>query len=127
LCLKPGATPLTLTDPNGRFSLTLSNAAEAEHAVPDAVLSAQVVVFEGEFEFAAQFREIQELATKWLAEVLNVLTYTTNRKFVPRTLKRLVDWTPGLAQRDAMIYTATPEFEAVRPAGPKASHAEDRR
>jgi hypothetical protein len=114
LCLPVGATPLTLNDPGGRFSLTLSNASEAEHAVPEAVLSAQVI-FETELGFPEERREIDELAHQWLSEALNVLAFTTNRKFVSRTLKRLVDWTPGLIDRDAMIYTETPEWDLAEP------------
>src|ERR1700694_552837 len=82
LCLPVGAAPLTLNDPGGRFSVTLSNASEAEHAVPEAVLSAQVI-FETQLRFPDERREIDELAHKWLGEVLNVLAFTTNRKFIP--------------------------------------------
>jgi hypothetical protein len=114
LCLPAGTAPLTLKDPAGRFSLTLSNATEAEHAVPEAVLSAQVI-FETELGFPDERGEIDELAYKWLGEALNVLAFTTNRKFVPRTLKRLVDWTSGRSDRDAMIYTETPEWDLAEP------------
>jgi hypothetical protein len=115
LCLKPGAEPLTLSDPQGRFSLSLSNASEAEHAVPDAVLSAQLV-FETGLSLTEAFREVQQVATNWLGYALNALTYATNRKFVPRSLKHLIDWTPGLVERDAMIYTETPEWDLAEPA-----------
>jgi hypothetical protein len=114
LCLPVGTAPLTLNDPAGRFALTLSNASEAEHAVPEAVLSAQVI-FETNLTFPDVRREIDELAYKWLAEALNVFAFTTNRKFIPRTLKRLADWTPGLIERDAMIYTETPEWDLAEP------------
>jgi hypothetical protein len=115
LCLKADRRPLTLNDPKGRFSVTLSNASKAEYAVPDAVLSAQVI-FDTDLVLVTKFREIRELATNLLEEALSVLTYTTNRKFVPRTLKRLIDWTPGLVERDAMIYTETPEWDLAEPA-----------
>ena len=114
LCLPAGAAPLTLNDPAGRFSLTLYNATEAEHAVPEAVLSAQMI-FETDLRFPDEWREIDELADKLLGEALNVLAFATNRKFVPRTLKRLVDWTPGFIDRDAMIYTETPEWDLAEP------------
>jgi hypothetical protein len=82
LCLKADRRPLTLNDPKGRFSVTLSNASKAEYAVPDAVLSAQVI-FDTDLVLVTKFREIRELATNLLEEALSVLTYTTNRKFVP--------------------------------------------
>jgi hypothetical protein len=114
LCLPVGAAPLMLNDPGGRFSFMLSNASEAEHAIPEAVLSAQVI-FETQLRFPDERREIDELAHRWLGEVLNVLVFTTNRKFVPRALKRLMDWTPGLIDRNAMIYTETPEWDLAEP------------
>ena len=95
LCLQQGVAPLTLTDPKERFTLTLSNATDAEHAVPEAVLSAQVV-FETDRTLPDQRNDIENIATDFLIEALNALAFVINAKLVLRMLRRLVDWTPGL-------------------------------
>jgi hypothetical protein len=109
LCLKSGTGPFTLNDPSNRFSLVLSNA-DGDHARSDGVLSAHLI-----FE-ADSFDNIREIAFKKLGEALNCLVYATNRKFVPKALKRVIDWTPGVVERNAMIYAETPEWDLAEPA-----------
>jgi len=110
LCLAPNDSPLTLHAPNGSFSLTLSNT-DPDHHLPEAVLSAQVV-----FEADSFNRNLRTVAFDKLNEILNCLTFTTSRKFSPKRLKRIIDWTPGLVERKAIIYVETPEWDRAEPA-----------
>ena len=110
LCLAEGGAPLRLNGPDGVFSLVLSNA-EADHALPDAVLSAQLI-----FEADSFDENIRGIACDKLAEALNCLTYATSRKFALKRLKRVIDWTPGLVERNAIIYQETPEWDLAEPA-----------
>ena len=103
LCLVEKAATLTLHDP-GAVSLTISNTQEG-HALPNAVLSAQLV-----FEADCFDMNIRDVALDKLADALNCLTYATNRKFAVRLLKRVIDWTPGVVERSAIIYSETPEW-----------------
>lgn len=110
LCLVDSVAPLTLNSPDGVFSLTVSNA-DADHALPDAVLSAQLI-----FESQRFDEDIRSLALDTLAQALNCLTYATNRKFSLQRLKRVIDWTPGIVERHAFIYHETPEWDTAEPA-----------
>jgi hypothetical protein len=109
LCLAAGTEPLTLNDPGGRFLLVLSNAASDQDLRPEGVLSAQLL-----FD-AASFENIDDLAYGKLGEAINCLTYATNRKFALNRLKRIVDWTPGTRERDALIYVETPVVDRAEP------------
>lgn len=110
LCLADGAAPLTLNSPDGAFSLTMSNA-DADHASPNAVLSAQLI-----FESDSFDKNIRNVALDRLEQALNCLTYATNRKFAIQRLKRVIDWTPGIIERNAIIYHETPEWDSAEPA-----------
>jgi len=110
LCLADGAAPLTLNGRDGVFSLTVSNADPAD-ASPGAVLSAQLI-----FEADSFDRSIRDVAIDKLADALNCLTYATNRKFAFKRLKRVIDWTPGIVERNAFIYHETPEWDTAEPA-----------
>jgi hypothetical protein len=110
LCLAGGTGPLTLNGPDGGFSLILANA-DADHAFPDAVLSAQLI-----FEADSIDEKIRTIACDKLSEALNCLSFATSRKFALRRLKRVIDWTPGVIERDAMIYQETPEWDLAEPA-----------
>ena len=105
LCLVTGAEPLTLNAPDG----VLSNAG-ANPAEPKGVLLAQLI-----FETDKLDRNTREPAMEKLSEILNCLCYTTGRKFVCSKLKRLIDWTPGILERDAIIYAETPEWDLAEP------------
>jgi hypothetical protein len=109
LCLKENSGPFTLDSQDGSYSVIFSNA-EHDPALLDSVLSAQLI-----FE-AASIEEAREPAQRKISEALNFLTYATNRKFVLRALKRIVDWTPGLVQRQVLIYVETPEWDVAEPA-----------
>lgn len=109
LCLKEGTGSLTLAAPDNDFTLTLSNVKSGSENI-DAVLSAQLI-----FE-ASSFENIREIACDKLAKALNALTYATNSKFVQVLLKRVIDWTPGIIERQAIIYVETPELEKAEPA-----------
>ena len=60
--------------------------------------------------------DVRKPALEKLGEILNFLTYATNRKFALRTLKRVIDWTPGVVDRNAAIFVETPEFDEAEPA-----------
>ncbi len=105
LCLPPDVSPLTLRS-NG-FSLVLSNASGG--AIPGAVLSAQLIFG------ADSFENIRTIAQDKFARALNVLAYTTNRKFKNIALKRVIDWTPGIVERRAMIYNEVPMWDQAEP------------
>jgi Methylamine utilization protein MauJ len=106
LCLKQGAEPLVLTSPTGGFTLTLANA-EHDANLLKSVLSAHLV-----FD-APSFDNIRQRAFEVIAEAINVLTFTTNRKFVVVLLKRIIDWTPGIVDRSAIIFVETPEWDTA--------------
>ena len=110
LCLAEAVSPLTLRTGDGLLSLTLSNS-EPDQALPSAVLSAQLT-----FEAGAFDENLRDIALDKLADALNCLTYTTNRKFAFKRLKRIIEWTPGIAERNAIIYHETPEWDSAEPA-----------
>lgn len=109
LCLADGAEPLTFNAPDGSLLLMLSNVSGAEDR-QSAVLAAQMV-----FD-ADSLEDVRTPALEKLGEILNFLTYATNRKFALRTLKRVIDWTPGVVDRSAAIFVETPEFDEAEPA-----------
>lgn len=74
LCLPKGAAPLKLHEPNGSFTLELSNA-EHDPASPEAVLSAQLI-----FEADTLDANTRELARDKLADALNSLTYANDSR-----------------------------------------------
>jgi hypothetical protein len=108
LCLDSETGPLTLDGPNDSFTLTVSNA-EHDPLMLSYVLSAQIV-----FE-APSFENIRVAALAKLAECLNVLSYATNRKFSYVMLRRIIDWTPGIQDRNTIIYVETPEWDVAEP------------
>ena len=110
LCRTPGNAPLQLRGPGGAFSLTLSNLGNPDDPT-EGVLSAQLT-----FEAASFDKALKEVAYDKLSAILNCLAFTTNRKFVVKKLKRLIDWTPGLQERDAIIYHDSPEWDTAEPA-----------
>jgi len=109
LCFAEGAKPFLLTGPNNSFTLTLSNA-ESGKEKPGYVLSAQLI-----FEAEVLGEETRDVAHEKLADILNLLTYCTSRKFFATTLHRVIDWTPGIITREAIIYTDTPVLDSAEP------------
>jgi hypothetical protein len=105
LCLVSGQSTLTLRDPDSDITLTLSNA-EHDPATPNSVLSAQLVFDAPSFDYS-----LRSLAEKTISGYLNVLSFTTNRKFSVVFLKRIIDWTPGTIDRQAFIFVETPEWD----------------
>lgn len=110
LCLEPEERSLTLSGPANSISLTLLNA-EHDLTRPASVLSAHLL-----FEAPTFDANLKAAAFAILSEFLNVLTYTTNRKFEIVCLKRIIDWTPGTVQRQAFIYAERPEWDVAEPA-----------
>ena len=108
LCLPDGSEPMVMKGPNEEFSLTLSNSKEGL-ARPDGVITAQLI-FEAE-----SLEDAREVAQRRLASIMNALTFTTNRKFGQSRLRRVIDWTPGLASRDALIIVEAPVWEIAEP------------
>jgi hypothetical protein len=142
LCLKPDAAPLRVKAPDNDFSLTLSNAGGPE-APLDAVLSGQLFFGGGLVrkysedragqahgdaywavsnlgdKHSSEIRMNQALcASRWILNcrpISNCLTYATNRKFLMNTIKRVIDWTPGLTETRAIIYVETSEWDVAEP------------
>lgn len=108
LCLEQGANPLVLSCPTDSFTLTLANA-DHDISLPKSVLSAHLI-----FE-APSFENTREIAFKKIAEAMNFLTFATNRKFSVVLLKRIIDWTPGIVDRQAIIFVETPEWDVAEP------------
>jgi hypothetical protein len=108
VCLKQGANPLVLRCPADSFTLTLANA-EHDSSLLKSVLSAHLV-----FE-APSFENVRELAFEKIAEAMNSLTFVTNRKFSVVLLKRIIDWTPGIVDRKAIIFVEVPEWDVAEP------------
>src|SRR5690349_7950851 len=101
LCLAAETSSLTLNGTDGSY-LALSNA-EHDNALKTSVLSAQLN-FESE-----SFDGVRENAIQLLDGYLNCLAYSTNRKFLRVTLKRIIDWTAGTIDRRALVYLEKPE------------------
>ena len=55
------------------------------------------------------------MARDKLSEILNFLAFTTSRKFTVKKLKRLIEWTPGLLERQAIIFHNSPEWDSPEP------------
>lgn len=109
LCLAPGAAPLSLRGPGGVFTLMLSNSDKPAESNA-VVLSAQLT-----FEADAFDRKLKDVAYSKLSDILDFLAFTTSRKFSVVRLRRLIDWTPGLQERDAIIFHETPEWDLAEP------------
>ena len=109
LCLPDGVAPLRYESPDGSLSLTLSNetCAPKERA---AVLSAPLL-----FETDKLDEETRDIACQKLAHALNFLSYTTNRKFAQHKLKRIIDWTPGITKRKAIVFKEILEWDVAEP------------
>jgi hypothetical protein len=106
LCLEHGVPPLTIQGRDASVSLTISNIPEGS---PNGVLAAQLL-FDAE-----SLDNIREVAQETLAPILNMLAYATNRKFGLLKLNRVIDWTPGVIDRRAVIYVETPEWDSAEP------------
>ena len=112
LCLPEAAAPLVLelTDPPLR--LELSNSTDERDK--DAVLSAHMT-----FD-APDIGEARAIATREMERIINSLSFCTNFRFGPFRFRKIVDWTPGLAKREACFFreepltdTASPELEQI--------------
>ena len=110
LCLKSDEGPFMLNGSDKNSKLVISNAGKIDAPPTEGVLSAQLF-----FEADSLDQEIRDAALDRLVDYLNVLTFTTNHKFKYRFLKRIIDWTPGLAQRKALIYFEKPVWSEAHP------------
>lgn len=104
LCFSNGSKPFVMCGPGQNFSLTLFNA-EKDPKFPTAVLCAHLV-----FNSEAAQEDLRDEAFAVLSEALNCLSYATMRKFVPVMLKKIIDWTPGLAQRRGILFHEQDEW-----------------
>lgn len=103
-----GSGSFAIQGPNGSYELALANI-EGSHEASGGVLSAQLI-FETE-----SLHTGRDDARFLLAQVLNCLSYATNRSFSLKLLKRLIDWTPGAVEREAIIFVETPEWDSAEP------------
>lgn len=108
LCLPQGHDPIVIHNQPRNTTLTLSNSPlGTDH---QAVLSAQV-----EFD-VDDFANARDGAFVEVAEFMNSLTYATNRSFGKPKLAKVVDWTPGLQDRHAVIFQESPLDDRSEPA-----------
>jgi hypothetical protein len=75
----------------------------------EGVLLAELVFDSESLDIARD--EAQDL----LAQALNALCFTTRHKFSQRQLRRVVDWTPGLTEREEIVLTELPLRDVAEP------------
>jgi hypothetical protein len=106
-----GEKKVQYVHPNELYELHLSNVAAGDE--PNATMRAQIYLFAPDIKAA-------EAATEFhLTRFLHVLSFVASTRF--RALRRtvLIDWSPGLETRDALVYspphTETETLEALKP------------
>lgn len=108
LSLPENAQPLGYEDPYGRYALTLKNAT-GEKRPARAVLSAEMLLEADDLRAAA------EAAPLLMADALNFLVLATNHMFRVLLLRRVVDWTPGIVNRQALVFAEVDERDEAVP------------
>ncbi|MBN9254814.1 MULTISPECIES: methylamine utilization protein MauJ [unclassified Mesorhizobium] len=99
---------LSYSAPDGSYEVHISDSAASDDA--DANLKIQVI-FQAE-----DIDQAEELARRTLRKFLHLLSFVTNSQFRIHRLLRLINWTPGLEQRDAYFYSSAygePPIEAL--------------
>jgi hypothetical protein len=108
LCIPEQAAPLVIRSDLANAEATLTNigAGSPEEA---AELACRLV-----FD-APRFDEAQQVANETVVRTINCLAYATNRKFAVRHLLKLVEWDPGLKERQAVIFHHSPMDDRAQP------------
>lgn len=97
LCLPENQPRLVLHDKTNGFSLTLMNVALSEASLKS-TLKAYI-----EYN-APSIKEAHKAALDNLTHALNALVYSTNHKFSFERIHQIFDWTPGLVEREGMMF-----------------------
>lgn len=101
----PAASPsLTFDDPEGGFKAHLTNAPDD---ATDHALRLRVVLP------AANKEDAEQDARGHAERFLHLLTFVTQAPFRVVKLRRLVDWTPGIAQREMVIFYVRPSHQII--------------
>lgn len=106
-CFADDAAEHSITDPKGRFKISLKNNPDAGPFAKRSLVV--VVVFEIDEISAAR-----DKALDYFAEVQNALTFATGTVFRDVIATKAFDWEPGKVQREAQ-YFATPESAISHP------------
>jgi hypothetical protein len=69
------------------------------------------IVFE-----APNFDDSEDLADQKVVKLINALAYTTNRKFAVAQLHKIIEWTPSIGQRRALLFQRVPLDHRAEPA-----------
>jgi hypothetical protein len=109
LCLPEGTPPVEIHSGAEKWDLSLSNIKPGADAVT-AQLAARLT-----FEHADGLIGARDAAREKLASAMNALAYATNRKFAAATLIKIVDWTPGKVERQALIFVEAPLDDRAEP------------
>jgi hypothetical protein len=67
------------------------------------------------FEHSGEISQWRSAAMERLAPALNALAFTTNRKFSLGSLRKIIEWAPGLALRRAVVFHESPLDNRVEP------------
>lgn len=109
LVLEEGMPHVLFTLADESFSIKIKNS-DLVPAEDRGVLLAELVFEIDDFENA------KLMASSKLAIVLNSLSFTTNRKFRLVRILKIIDWTPGLVDRRAIVYCEADVWAEAEPA-----------
>jgi hypothetical protein len=99
LVLPDGAPPIEYSDPHGKYRIKLLNRAVRPLA--------ETPLLEMQLEFEApDLRTADEQVKPLARRFLHWLSFVTSSSFRVCRVERLIDWTPGLTQREQFVYHA---------------------
>ena len=84
-------------NPPGAYIVQIKNL-ESTPGIIDPTLSVQIIL-DGE-----EWEEAYDRAIKHLLEILDCLTLTFNSRIKRRKSRRMINWTPGLVQRECILF-----------------------
>lgn len=97
LCLKQPNEVIAFSLPFGNVEVHLKN--DANRATAQASLLSVRIIFA-----ADDLDSAVELSQSILADVLSALAFVTNGAFSLHRLKKIVDWTPGIVDRQMLVF-----------------------
>jgi hypothetical protein len=107
LRLPDGDPPMVISSEAHHFHATITNIGPEPQE--EGSLACRLV-----FE-APSFDDSEGLADQKVVKFINALTYTTNRKFAVVRLHKVIEWTPGIRQRRALLYQRVPLDHRAEP------------
>jgi len=109
LCLAHDSVPLSWKNQVDNLVVEISNC-DSKSSDESAVLAARLI-------FDAESLEVAiDSAKDKIVEVLNCLSYATNRRFAYLSFLKVIDWSPGLKERDAILFHMSPFDDRCEPA-----------